>query len=213
MGTIRVNESGPAYEDDGLSSDDELESDADSPEPLAPVRLSPPGHIDLPPAAPPVQLLTPSATPLPQSPSSPGFFPRLLTRKIGSRRNSADVATLASIATAATTPPDAETPTPTAGGGDASVTPTQGSVTPTAVVSAVPASKKRPKFQRGWSTNKKAEYSLLQQQDVVGIVMLEIQGAEDLPKIRNSEYHLCLNPPTPPRAPRTCDLITVLWKQ
>ncbi|KAG8997441.1 hypothetical protein FRB90_012501, partial [Tulasnella sp. 427] len=43
------------------------------------------------------------------------------------------------------------------------------------------AGKKRPSFKKGFDSN----YNLSSSNDVVGIVMLEIQGAEDLPKLKN----------------------------
>lgn len=45
--------------------------------------------------------------------------------------------------------------------------------------------KKRPKFKR--SASKQSSYTMGTQKDVLGIVMIEIQQAEDLPKIPNSK--------------------------
>lgn len=39
-------------------------------------------------------------------------------------------------------------------------------------------------------SKKKVDYSLGTQNDIVGIVMLEIQGADDLPRLKNSEIVL-----------------------
>ncbi|KAH7106227.1 phosphatidylserine decarboxylase-domain-containing protein [Auriculariales sp. MPI-PUGE-AT-0066] len=162
MGTLRLNESGPAFEDDGLSSDDELDTDTESPPPeRAPIELT------LPPTANHLQL--------PQQPATPsgGFFPKL-TRKIVSRRNSTQPADVTIASTSVADVPAAE----------AALQASAASTLAAAQTTTAVPSKKRPRMQRGWS-RKNAEFSLSQQQDVVGIVMLEIQGAEDLPKIRN----------------------------
>ncbi|EJD45982.1 hypothetical protein AURDEDRAFT_113883 [Auricularia subglabra TFB-10046 SS5] len=156
MGTIRLNDTGPGFEDDGLSSDDELESDTESPD------SSPPTSHD--------QTSTAAATQLLQPPPSPGFFPKVFQRRSASRQNSYDAAAAASPIGTPTTP----------------LAEAAGSVTPTAVPASAAAQqqKKRPKFQRAWGS-KQSGYSFSQQQDVVGIVMLEIQGAEDLPRLKN----------------------------
>lgn len=44
---------------------------------------------------------------------------------------------------------------------------------------------KKLKFRRSWSA-KKIEYNLSTSNDILGIVMLEINSAEDLPKLKNS---------------------------
>lgn len=43
--------------------------------------------------------------------------------------------------------------------------------------------KKRPSFKKEFDSN----YQISSNNDIVGIVMLEIQGAEDLPKLKNSK--------------------------
>lgn len=48
---------------------------------------------------------------------------------------------------------------------------------------------KKNKFRRSWShqTQKKTDYNFSTENDIHGIVMLEIQGATDLPRLKNSE--------------------------
>ncbi|KIJ60324.1 hypothetical protein HYDPIDRAFT_177428 [Hydnomerulius pinastri MD-312] len=41
------------------------------------------------------------------------------------------------------------------------------------------------KFRKSWSTNKRVDYNFSAANDIVGIVMLEIQGATDLPRLKN----------------------------
>jgi phosphatidylserine decarboxylase len=47
------------------------------------------------------------------------------------------------------------------------------------------AKAKKNKFRRSWSA-KKAEYNFSAGNDILGIVMLEVNGGEDLPKLKNS---------------------------
>lgn len=44
----------------------------------------------------------------------------------------------------------------------------------------------KKRFKRSWATGKNADYNFSAANDIVGIVMLEIQGATDLPKLKNS---------------------------
>jgi phosphatidylserine decarboxylase len=46
---------------------------------------------------------------------------------------------------------------------------------------------KKKKFRRSWSNQKKADYNFSTENDIQGIVMLEIHGATDLPRLKNSE--------------------------
>ena len=46
---------------------------------------------------------------------------------------------------------------------------------------------KTNKFRRSWSSQKKADYNFSTENDIHGIVMLEIHGATDLPRLKNSE--------------------------
>jgi phosphatidylserine decarboxylase len=45
---------------------------------------------------------------------------------------------------------------------------------------------KRKKFRRSWTNHGKAGYNFSTENDIKGIVMLEIQGATDLPHLKNS---------------------------
>ncbi len=62
-----------------------------------------------------------------------------------------------------------------------STTPASGTTTPT------PDKKKRPKFKRG-RREKSSEYNFDTSNDMLGIVLLEIVGAENLPKLKNRSY-------------------------
>jgi len=44
----------------------------------------------------------------------------------------------------------------------------------------------KKRFKRSWATGKNADFNFFAANDIVGIVMLEIQGAADLPKLKNS---------------------------
>jgi phosphatidylserine decarboxylase len=55
--------------------------------------------------------------------------------------------------------------------------------TTTPAVSSAPSSAKKSKFKK-WKKSTDG-YSLNSGNDILGIVMLEIQGAEDLPKLKN----------------------------
>lgn len=63
---------------------------------------------------------------------------------------------------------------------------------PGAVSGKGPGKGKGKKFRRSWSSQKRADYNFLTENDIQGIVMLEILGATDLPKLKNSE-----SPPHP----------------
>lgn len=56
--------------------------------------------------------------------------------------------------------------------------------------SAIPTlSNSKVKFGKvPWTSNKSAVYNFSAANDIVGIVMLEIRGATDLPKLKNSEW-------------------------
>jgi phosphatidylserine decarboxylase len=45
----------------------------------------------------------------------------------------------------------------------------------------------KQRFKRSWAVNKNADYNFSAENDIVGIVMLEIQGATDLPRLKNSK--------------------------
>lgn len=70
-----------------------------------------------------------------------------------------------------------------------------GAATPSSLGGAPPTTRKRrPVFKRGRG-KKGTTYTLNQQgHDILGIVMLEIEGAVDLPKLRNCRYNGALYP-------------------
>lgn len=48
----------------------------------------------------------------------------------------------------------------------------------------------KQRFKRSWAMSKNADYNFSAANDIVGIVMLEIQGAADLPRLKNSKWWL-----------------------
>jgi len=213
---VRSHQGGPAYEDDGGLSSDEGSDDedfVDAPQEFTPGSStrpypSPPGlststsstpaaHTDSehqqlqiqtqieaqgPPKTPPVpQLHLPTSpatptqlglkTPVAAKPATAGFIPKIFPRRTSTPSN--DSATTASApGTGAGTPPVAGR-TPIATGTE---------------------KEKRKTFRKSWSgsgaeggARKKVDYSLGTANDIVGIVMLEIQSADDLPRLKNSK--------------------------
>ncbi|KAF8518218.1 phosphatidylserine decarboxylase-domain-containing protein [Gautieria morchelliformis] len=162
IGTIRSGREGPAFEDDGLSSDGDGDSEAEDPEPGEPGLLEPLSSSPLPmaPAAleppPSPAALAGSESPGPERvkphrPLSASFIPKF------HRRQSSTPISLDSGATSETTP----------------------ILSPDAAVKG-----KRLKFRRPLSA-RNTEYNLSAGNDILGIVMLEVQSAKDLPKLKN----------------------------
>jgi phosphatidylserine decarboxylase len=200
---------GPAFHDDGgISSDDgegnsEDEEDESATEgllpisPLAfpdtteqqqqpPLQLSqlkpPPPRLDLPasPSTPTPGALT--KTPVPIKSGVPGFIPKIFPRRhpfAPSVEAKASPPTTPGAESFATLSPHTPTPTMATQQRSASLSPE-----PTGV-------KKRP-FKKKWSS-KKPDYNFSAENDIVGIVMLEIRGASDLPKLKNSALPLFLS--------------------
>lgn len=100
-----------------------------------------------------------------------------------------------------TTPSSASAPLPTSPssfspltptGGLSSSEPTSGTTTPALKSASLPlpptspsiGKKRRPKFKR----SKASEYNFASNNDILGIVMLEIVGAENLPRLKNSAF-------------------------
>jgi phosphatidylserine decarboxylase len=216
IGTIRSHLEHPAFEDDGgISSDDgdansEEEEEEDSASPAVDVFLpSPPvtrhqrmplptkfdnplhphSRVQLKPPPPDLILPmspstpTPAAltkTPVPSRPSAPGFIPKIFPRRYASappdpRSHSAP--TTPNLDSPTTFSPS--TPTPTLASHLRSTT---GSTVP----SVAPTSAKRRHFKRKWATRQKTDYNFSASNDILGIVLLEIQGATDLPRLKNS---------------------------
>ncbi|KAF8881364.1 phosphatidylserine decarboxylase-domain-containing protein [Infundibulicybe gibba] len=207
VGTVRSHQGGPAFEDDGgLSSDEELDDDdfvdADDSLPTPTTALSPsstplselytprptrgnttPVALEVPKsAATPPQSTTPQ--PGGKKSGSQTFIPKIFPRRISGFSSSSSN----------NSSPTSEAPAPEA----------------TPRPAATPAEKEKKKmFRKSWSPGSGslsssssitpssgagspgspgkdgAGYSLETANDIVGIVMLEIQRAEDLPRLKN----------------------------
>ncbi|KAF8486476.1 phosphatidylserine decarboxylase-domain-containing protein [Russula ochroleuca] len=169
IGTIRSHQHGPEYEDDGLSSDDadgqdgEASDDEDETEP----KSSTPDDLNV--FTPQSQSSSPDLTPTPSptaaslSPAQQARYflpsiPKILTRR-PVRRTSA--------------PPDTS-PSP------------QAQPTSTSRLSSVTTpTARRKKIPGPWNGQKSGAFELEADNDIVGIVMLEIHSATDLPRLRN----------------------------
>ncbi|KAH8092634.1 phosphatidylserine decarboxylase-domain-containing protein [Cristinia sonorae] len=226
IGTIRSHQTGPQFEDDGLSSDEESDDDDDDLPPgshslskifvppkhstSATTEYSTPSYISdiqqtqpiivsqspspmttpttthLQPPVPPSMSTTSSSqtitnvqAPQPQpARSSSGFsISKILPRRPGSTRSSSvDSTMMASTLTQSSSgAPTLSTP-PTSAPGSGANTP----VTPRPPT-------KSSKFRKSWvGGSKKAGYNFsATSNDIVGIVMLEIVRANDLPKLKN----------------------------
>jgi phosphatidylserine decarboxylase len=187
IGTVRSHEGGPDFEDDGgLSSDEEDDEEEEDAAPaLARLYVPPPRAATLPTPASPTMvgqasiaslptLVLPPSPPLPTSPSqltptpasaktkplSPSFIPKIFPRRAASHN----------------TPPatlDISGPSPSP----------SGATTPTGHQRTASGEVKKRKFAK--FGNKKADYNFSAANDIVGIVMLEVQGATDLPRLKN----------------------------
>jgi phosphatidylserine decarboxylase len=170
IGTIRSNQHGPEYEDDGLSSDDadgqdgeasddDDETDLKSSTPDDSNVFTPQSHSspDLTPTP------SPTAASLPPAQQARYFLPsipKILTRRPVRRTN----------------PPPDTSPSP------------QAQPTSTSRLSSVATpTARRKKIPGPWHGHKSGAFELEADNDIVGIVMLEIHSATDLPRLRNSE--------------------------
>ncbi|KAI0245970.1 phosphatidylserine decarboxylase-domain-containing protein [Lactifluus subvellereus] len=168
IGTIRSYQTGPEYEDDGLSSDEaegqecEADEDEDETEPKTstPDRFS--AFVDDPRSSSPDLTPTPSPTAvsLPSAQQGRGFkkpsIPKILTRRAASSTTS-----------------------------DAALSgPSQSSSRQSTTMTATTGSKRKGIPSR-WQGQKSGAFELDAANDIVGIVMLEIHGATDLPRLRN----------------------------
>ncbi|EIW57117.1 uncharacterized protein TRAVEDRAFT_168718 [Trametes versicolor FP-101664 SS1] len=197
IGTIRSNAEGPQYEDDGLSSD---EGETNSEDEAEDVLSGPGSHLSnlyIPPsqgissdgaliqqpsprqAAPETPVTpTPAAitkTPLASKPPSPGFsIPKMFPKRASTPRSLSFDSTTANGALTAS------------GSGTAVASP--GTLSPSlsggTTPQARPSAGQKSKFRKSW-TAKAKEFNFNAANDIVGIVMLEIQRAEDLPKLKN----------------------------
>ena len=162
-------------EDDGLSSDEEGDSGDESD-----AEVATPGLLTAPPQAGSVStapsLPTIAASPLPgKAPSTPGFIPRMLTPRLFSSSGSSSATAVPPVTDYLSAKPIPST-TP-------SRSSSLGGETPG-------AQRKKRKFKRRVKDN---EYAFSAGKDILGIVMLEIAGAEDLPKLKSSEANLLPN--------------------
>ncbi|KAK7682588.1 hypothetical protein QCA50_014388 [Cerrena zonata] len=166
IGTIRSHEGGPRFEDDGLSSDDgESETEDEEDDIVQPVPVPATESSTTPLASP----LTPTPasqvkTPTGPKPPSPFSIPKLFPRKASSTRSSSIDSTMAAVNNIPSAPPS---PLP------------QSVSTP---VTAAPEKRKRMRRRRKGGDD---GYHFNTENDILGIVMLEVRGAKDLPKIRN----------------------------
>jgi phosphatidylserine decarboxylase len=172
IGTIRSHQHGPEYEDDGLSSDEadgqegEVSDDDDEAEPKSSTPddsnvFTPRSFSSSPDLTP-----TPSPTAASQPPTQQARYflpsiPKILTRR---------------PVRSASTPLDT-LPSP------------QSQSTSTSRLSSVsaPTARRRKKIPGPWHGQKSGTFELEADNDIVGIVMLEIHSATDLPRLRNSE--------------------------
>ncbi|THH08914.1 hypothetical protein EW145_g2382 [Phellinidium pouzarii] len=192
IGTIRAYEHLPAYDDDGLSSDEgSSEEDEDEHVHAISPASSPPGS--------PLDIS--SSQPDSVMPTSSSILPEV--NVIGSSP------TTPTIANSLTVPPPAVQPASKSKGtkiprvfkkrpaltraltdspvaSDATVAPSPTSSTRlvTPGMPSFPSSAKMSKFSRKWRS-RSGDYNFNAANDILGIVMLDIQGATDLPKLKN----------------------------
>ena len=177
IGTIRSHQHGPEYEDDGLSSDEGQDgSTSDDEDDAEPKTATPSGDGLFVPGDRSASPEFTSTTPTPPSvtPTLPGrsflpSIPKLRIRRSAQPPASADSS---STSIAASTPQSSS----------------RSSV-------ATPGGGKKKRLPGPWNGQKSDSYQFDAGNDIVGIVMLEIHGASDLPRLRNSEF--CFYFPTP----------------
>lgn len=209
IGTIRSNQDGPQYEDDGLSSDEgetnSEDEDEDSPghgSHLANLYIPPSeryvnnggASIEQPSPRPATSVETPVTptpaavikTPQASKPPSPGFsIPKMFPKRAGTPRSPSFDSTTTTMTTGGTPSTQASgsaTVASAAASGVLLPSPS-GGATPI----ARPLSGQKSKFRKSWVPKAK-DFNFNAANDIMGIVMLEIQGAHDLPKLKNSEY-------------------------
>ncbi|KAI0706958.1 phosphatidylserine decarboxylase-domain-containing protein [Earliella scabrosa] len=220
IGTIRSNQAGAAYQDDGLSSDEgETNSEDEDEEPQHGSRLA---NLYIPPAASPHYTAEPGstehtasstetpATPTPAmvaktpqavKPLSPGFRMPAMFPKRASTSRSLSVDSVPTLSGGASpSPSSSRSPSATVSstavssslGAPTAPTSTSGTTTPVIPPGTPAGPPTRPpptqhqksKFRKSWGAKGK-DYNFNAANDILGIVMLEIQGAKDLPKLKN----------------------------
>ena len=122
---------------------------------------------------------TPAAvtkTPVASKPPSPGFsIPKMFPKRANTPRS----LSFDSTTTMGTTP------------GPMTAASSTGALSPSPSGGATPVARpqvnqQKSKFRKSWG-NKGKDFNFNAANDILGIVMLEIQGAHDLPKLKNSE--------------------------
>ncbi|KAI0311126.1 phosphatidylserine decarboxylase-domain-containing protein [Amylostereum chailletii] len=160
IGTIRSSHTGPEYEDDGLSSDEDENSEDDEDE-------------------------TPTQTQAQSRKSSQSmgvYAPGPLTGAPEQAAKASPPSKPPSPKIKASIPKILRRPQlSTSSSYDATSAPP----THRTVSSMTTSSEKRRRLRRSWAGPKKGAYDFDAGNDVVGIVMLEIEGATDLPKLKN----------------------------
>ncbi|KAI0925468.1 hypothetical protein AcV5_008193 [Taiwanofungus camphoratus] len=206
IGTIRSNRTGPGYQDDGLTSDSgESNSEDEEGESAALPQLYDPPPFQASVAIPslqsyhavetaPTDLMGVSARPGHKSPSPSFNIPKIFPRRSSSGRVPSSSSNREPSSSSSRIPSSSES-TPVAG---SPVTPTGTMVSPstssgsafgagaTTSVSRPPLASRRARFRKSWGGNgKQKEFNFSAANDIMGIVMLEIHGASDLPKLKN----------------------------
>lgn len=195
IGTVRSSEGGPEFEDDGLSSDEgESASDLEDEEEVAALSrvrdAAPAPHTvsdsALPPPSPILSdpQMTPTVSSVMKTPilaaakgRSPSFTKKFNLRRPSSKRSSS----LDSTMMAAAFPGSPSAPNLPSGVSTPPLSPLPGALT------ARPQAGGKARFRKSWGP-KNRDYNFSASNDIIGIVLLEIKGATDLPKLRNSTY-------------------------
>jgi len=160
IGTIRSNQQAPEYDDDGLSSDEAECPDGSASDDEDDAELKAPDMEGV--------FLAPDLTPAtPTPPSGTGWKIRPSIPKILTRRSAQPPAS-----------PSINDNTP-------STTPPQSRSRRSSVTTATTGGKKK-RLAGPWQGRKSGAYEFDADNDIAGIVMLEIHGATDLPKWPNS---------------------------
>ena len=215
IGTLRSHLTGPAFEDDGGISSDEDENDSDDDDDDDNIRLPqlsrlliPPPmiHIDRSPEpdkTPGTVRPSPvvdSATHTPVTPTASSTprskLPKLFVRRPPlSTRPSYEAAPTATLAVDAAVPSILVAPPPPTMSGNVSPVPPPSPISSyfghrrSASAGSIPtmSTTKPHRLKRSWAMSRNADFNFSAANDIVGIVMLEIQGATDLPRLKNSE--------------------------
>lgn len=188
IGTIRSHEAGPEFEDDGLSSDEgDSASDLEDEEVAVMSRsrdVAPHAIPDPAPTPSPTlsdSQMTPTASSTMKTPPakrrSPSFTKRFNLRRPSNKRSSSlDSTTMPSALSGSPSTTNFPTGVPTP-----PLTP------PPSAVTARPPAGGKARFSKSWGA-KNRHYNFSASNDIIGIVLLEIKGATDLPKLKNSKY-------------------------